>query len=313
MKENTKSATFDLITSTAHSAYTGVGCHLFEQMNFSQRRGLKPIRATIQKESIDDELRTALWNDLTIYYFREVANSYYDTRTDLVNLLKRLWVHYFKYKLDEFPASLHKFTKEIKEYYFRAQWNEIFDIIEFIIINYTEGYKENRNDRNFKFIELCNSTLERLISAYRIIDFLVTEITGDEEINSIEKAIADTDTISPVRTHIRRALELMTDRKSPDYRNSIKESISAVEALCIFITEDQKATLGQALNKIEKTHKIHPALKKSFTALYGYTSDSSGIRHALIEEDNLTQDDARYMLVSSTTFINYLLSKYKLK
>ena len=160
---------------------------------------------------------------------------------------------------------------------------------------------------------MCNSTLERLISAYRIIDFLITEITGDEEISSIEKALEDTNNIKPVKTHIRRGLELMTDRKSPDYRNSIKESISAVEALCIVITGDQKATLGQALSVIEKTNKIHPALKKSFTSLYGYTSDSDGIRHALIDEDNLTQDDARYMLVSCTTFINYLLTKFSVK
>jgi hypothetical protein len=81
----------------------------------------------------------------------------------------------------------------------------------------------------------------------------------------------------------------MADRKTPDFRNSIKESISAVEALCIVITDDSKTTLGQALTIIEKVHKIHPALKKSFTSLYGFTSDSSGIRHALIDQDNLTQ------------------------
>ena len=282
-------------------------------MNFSQRKELKPVRSTIQKESIDDELRTAIWNSLTIYYFSEIKEHEYGTNSNLVRLLSRLWTHYFKYKLDEFPYNLYLFDKEIKEYFFKAEWNEVFDLIEFVVANYTEEYTGNKNDRNFKFIELCNSTLERLISAYRIIDFLITEITGDEEISSIEKALADTDSIAPVRTHIRRALELMTDRKSPDYRNSIKESISAVEALCIVITGDQKATLGQALSVIEKTNKIHPALKKSFTSLYGYTSDSDGIRHALIEEDNLTQDDARYMLVSCTTFVNYLLTKFSVK
>lgn len=283
-------------------------------MNFSQRRGLKPVRATIQKESIDDDLRTALWNALTIYYLDELKEHEYETNSNLVTILKRLWIHYFKYKLDEFPSySLSRFEREVKEYFFKAQWNEIFDIIEFIISHYTEEIHRNKNHRNFKFIELCNSTLEQHISAYRIIDFLVTEITSDQEISSIEKALEDTSSITPVRTHIRRALELMTDRKSPDYRNSIKESISAVEALCIVITGDPKATLGQALNEIEKTNKLHPALKKSFTSLYGYTSDSDGIRHALIDEDNLNQDDARYMLVICTTFTNYLLTKFSVE
>jgi len=282
-------------------------------MNFSQRKGLKPVRTIIQKDSIDDELRTALWNSLIIYYFNEIKDHEYETDSNLNILLRRLWIHYFKYKLDEFPYTISRFKEQIKKYFFSASWNEVFDITEFIITNYTEEYKQQKNNRNFKFIELANSTLEQNTSAYRIIDFLVTEITGDEEINSIEKALADTNSITPVKTHIRRALELMTDRKTPDYRNSIKESISAVEALCIVITGDPQATLGQALTVIEKTNKIHPALKKSFTSLYGYTSDSDGIRHALIDEDNLTQDDARYMLVSCTTFINYLLTKFGVK
>jgi hypothetical protein len=282
-------------------------------MNFSQRRGLKPIRAIIQKESIDDDLRTALWNNLTIYYFGEIRTYVEDTPQNLVILLRRLWIHYFKNKLDEFPFQLSRLTSQFKEYFFKADWNELFDFIEFIIANYTEEQRSNKNQKNFKFVESTNLTLEQNIAAYRIIDFLVTEITGEEEISSIEKALEDTNKLTPVRTHIRRALELMVDRKSPDYRNSIKESISGVEALCIVITGDEKATLGQALTEIEKTNKIHPALKKSFTSLYGYTSDSSGIRHALVDEDSLTQDDARFMLVSCTTFINYLLTKFSVK
>ena len=45
----------------------------------------------------------------------------------------------------------------------------------------------------------------------------------------------------------------MTDRKTPNYRNSIKESISAVEALCKIITENEKATLGKALKIIDNS------------------------------------------------------------
>ena len=111
-------------------------------MNFSQRRGLKPVRATIQKESIDDELRIALWNSLTIYYFGEIKEHEYETNSNLVTLLRRLWIHYFKHKLDEFPYSLSRFNREIKEYFFKAEWNEVLDIIEFIVENYTEEYRK---------------------------------------------------------------------------------------------------------------------------------------------------------------------------
>ena len=101
----------------------------------------------------------------------------------------------------------------------------------------------------------------------------------------------------------------MANRKSPDYRNSIKEAISAVEAICNLITGEKRATLGQALKRIEEKVSLHPALKNAFSNLYGYTSDAEGIRHALLDEPNLGFEEAKFMLVSCSAFINYLISK----
>jgi len=75
------------------------------------------------------------------------------------------------------------------------------------------------------------------------------------------------------------------------------------------VSGNPKATLGAALNKIEKTHQLHPALKKALSSLYGYTSDSGGIRHALLEENSISYSDAKFMLVSCSAFINYVLGK----
>ena len=51
-------------------------------------------------------------------------------------------------------------------------------------------------------------------------------------------------------------------------------------------------------------------MKKAFTCLYGYTSDSGGIRHALTEDDVVPNfEDAKFMLVSCSAFINYLIAK----
>ena len=108
---------------------------------------------------------------------------------------------------------------------------------------------------------------------------------------------------------MKTALELLANRKSPDYRNSIKESISAVEAVCRLITIDQNATLGQAIGKVKKKVQLHPALERAFDKLYGYTSSADGIRHALLEETDLDFEDAKFMLVSCSAFVNYLVSK----
>ncbi len=108
---------------------------------------------------------------------------------------------------------------------------------------------------------------------------------------------------------MKTALEKLADRKSPDYRNSIKEAISAVEALCKLIAKKEKAKLDQVLNIIEKKIGLHPALKKAISNLYGYTSDAEGIRHALSNKPNLDFEDAKFILVLCSAFINYILNK----
>ena len=158
-------------------------------------------------------------------------------------------------------------------------------------------------------MDLCNSFLERELSAYRFIGGKITQITSEEEISEIEEVLEISKPLKAVNTHLKRALDLFTDKKSPDYRNSIKESISAVEAFCNLITKSNKATLGKALKKIENKVSLHSALKSAFNNLYGYTSDADGIRHALLDEPNLDFEDAKFMLVSCSTFINYLAIK----
>jgi len=54
---------------------------------------------------------------------------------------------------------------------------------------------------------------------------------------------------------------------------------------------------------------LHSDLKHAFQKLYGYTNDSEGIRHALMEEQTLDVEDAKFMLVSCSAFVNYLVVK----
>ena len=108
---------------------------------------------------------------------------------------------------------------------------------------------------------------------------------------------------------MKSALDLLSDKTKPDYRNSIKESISAVESVSCAITGSKSGMLSDAFKKLEKTHSLHGALKEGFIKLYGYTSDGDGIRHAMLKESKLTQADAIYFLVSCSAFVNYLKSK----
>lgn len=279
--------------------------------SFSQRQGLKPIRTIIQKESADEALRNSLWNALTIFYLNRFETWLRDSKLSIRNLITRIWVNHYCKRIDELEPYIHNIKLKLKEDFIELDWNEMFDILEFIPNNYEEevyngGYE---NETNKQFFIYANAILEAHLSAYRFIDKQLTEISSEEEISAIEEALQDTSKYNPVHTHLRRALELFSDRKNPDFRNSIKESISAIESFSNIITNNPKATLGLALKEIEKNHELHSALKSSFSSLYGYTSDANGIRHSLLDESTLKQEDAKFMLVACSAFINYLLVK----
>lgn len=104
----------------------------------------------------------------------------------------------------------------------------------------------------------------------------------------------------------------MSDREHPDYKNCVKESISAVESVCKVLTNDPKAELGKALKSlIANGMNIHGSLKSAILALYGYASDEGGIRHAEREtESTVTFEEAKFMMVTCSAIVNYLVAEY---
>lgn len=277
-------------------------------MLFSQRMGIKPPKKEIQIDSMDNDLRNSLWNALIIFFWDEIKAYWnkpytYEYKHIFERFIKKLWFNYFKKPLDTLSYEWPEIYGILRNYFFKCPWNEVYDFIEFIANNYPNETVSQ------KFTEFCNSILERESSAYRFVNGKILQITSKLEISEIEEAIEKAEKLPGVRTHLRRALELLTDRKNPDYRNSIKESILAVESICKKITDDEKATLGKALKEIENKNGLHPALKGAFSKLYGYTSDAEGIRHALLEESTVDFEEAKFMLVSCSAFINYLISK----
>ena len=278
---------------------------LSELKRFSQRKGLKEGRTQIQIDSIDDALKNRLWNVLDYYYWKgRVRKSSYiiEITGDDRIFFSRMWHNYFKIPVDTLSFDWPRDLQTVREYFLKCEWCEIYDFLEFTASAYPVG------PVNEKFMETCNKVLEEELSAYRFVGGQITEITSEEEISEIEQALQIP--LAPVKAHLQEALNLMSDRKSPNYRNSIKESISAVESLCRLITKNEKVTLGQCLKEIEKAKVVlHGALKKAFSNLYGYSSSAEGIRHALLDEPKLGFEDAKFMLVSCSAFINYLVSK----
>ncbi|PSD50782.1 hypothetical protein C7E25_02340 [Stenotrophomonas maltophilia] len=277
-------------------------------LKFSQRQGLAPAAKLAQRESVDDDLRSSLWSLLCILYWDTYnapsrgmyGRSDYVKGSNLYSLMTALWLHFFKAPVDAMDEYWRECRAGLRSYFFRAEWYEIYDFIEFVA---SHGPPKQRGE----FVELANNYLERENSAYRFVGGQIVEITSAEEIEAVEEALSLDEEYRGARTHLRTALTLLSDRDHPDFRNSIKESISAVESLSRKVSQDDGATLGVILKELERSKKLHPALRSAFSSLYGYTSDADGIRHALLDEERLTKADAKFMLVCCSAFVNYVV------
>lgn len=290
-------------------------------MSFSERMKLVPEKQ-IQTADIDAALRHRIINRVTDEFDDSQARYVLDVMG--FRTLPEKDGYYASFNRG--GKNLDRLTKLLEQ----MPWNNIYDVLEY-------GYQHLKTscdgctddcygldveddedddicacrDNMNRYTEHFNSILEQGKSGYRLIDGLVSPIIGKSEIDCIEEA--SNTRFHSVNTHLQKALQFYSDRENPDYENSIKESISAVEAMCCIITgmTGASATLGPALKKLEDNGVvIHGAMRSAFSQLYGYASDADGIRHGGIDFKNAPAEDAKYMLISCSAFVNYLIEKY---
>lgn len=284
---------------------------------FSDRRKIDPLNKEIQLKDLDSRTRNKIAN---------LTRSWYDV------IKNRGYSNYFCSKLlnDVFGAyvsdDLHDLIEYrndnfITQYLSRPIINNPYDetltiveyVADFIIALREKFYQSPYAYQTCPYpdaVKEINDLFQEEFVGYRMIDEQIVSISDNLEIETINTSLANE--FDGVKSHIKKSLSLLSDRENPDYKNSIKESISSVEAICQIIIKDEKATLGQAINELRKNGvEIHPSLEAAFKKLYGYTSDQGGIRHAEgIEESHVSFSEAKFMLVTCSAFVNYLTEEY---
>lgn len=261
---------------------------------FSEREGIVKVRDEIQVNSMTKELRNSLWNIIYIQYRADILEFH--------SFFTGMWINMFKQPIDEVSGNTSERLNTLRRMFFEVDWSIVYDIVDFYA-NRIQGASQT------EFIQACNLVLERELSGWRFIGTYITRITEEQEIKEIEEALDLEKPFMPVSKHLNEALKLLSSKGSPNYANVIKESISAIEAMCKIIMGDKNAKLGQVLKFLQAKINLHPALVNAYDSIFGYTSDADGIRHALIEESNLDFEDAKFMLVACSSFVNYLKIK----
>lgn len=253
---------------------------------------------------VREGLTPAITNSIINYYLA-IKNDYPYEYSDVI---RNVWLYFLNNRLDLLDSHLYHYPNPIVDFIssVKRAWYEKMDIIEFTNSLFVEAIGDDFHVYN----DFLNSEFERHKFAYRLIAGNIVEITSEVEVESIIEA--SNNKYNEVRIHIESALNsISASNTDPDYRNSIKESISAVECFCRIVTK--KNTLGEALSALEKSGiSIQSQLKDGLIKIYAYTNNkATGIRHALIEGDYCpTYDEAIFMLVSCSAFVNYLTKLY---
>jgi len=182
---------------------------------FSVQQGIVAPPSLGLKEA-SEELRTAFYNWCALTFLIRDDGRWYSRCQVLWNFMHR--------PLDEMPLTPYDTQRHLKLYLIReAHWWQFYDFVQFIPYVLSSENFARRQTR----AEL-NDLLANEGSAYRFVEDSLAPVVAPVEAEEVEKALHSP--VAAVGVQIADALAKLSARPHPDVRNSIKESISAVES-----------------------------------------------------------------------------------
>jgi hypothetical protein len=272
---------------------------MFENV-FSRRKGYTPPPVQGKPEELSDHARTRLWDVFYIEIFQKNREGV-DLHPHLEAFFLVIWTELDHQPIDQYLGSW-EFLKSIRERFLSGVWHFSFDIFEAIFED-SENLMRDGGEVAFRL----RDALERENQAYTFVGGRFVERMMPHEVQSVETALQTT--IEGVRVHLTSALRKLSDRDKPDFRDSIKESISAVESACHYVTNQKKSTLEAALRILDNRKPWPPGFKDSLAKLYAWTGEEDGVRHPMMEASDLERGDAQFMLVTCSAVVNYLITR----
>lgn len=274
---------------------------------FDKTYGLEKI----QRDDINEELSMAIWNWMFLYFFKVLKNESKQL-SEFQEFFHVIWAESLNKDIYDIPTAPKSMVLNIRHLYNRLDWKRKYRLIEYVLEYYpfydvSIIYNGVVNLHKQSVIAL-NEILSHHNSAFRFVDSRITEITSKIELEAIKEAI-DNGVFPGTETHLKKSIKHLSDLENPDYGNSVKESILAVESACRHITG--KNDLGKALALLKKRNvHINHNLEEAFKKLYHYRGDEAGVAHSLLSDtEKIKKEDAKFMLITCSAFINYLKVK----
>ena len=279
------------------------------KVTFSQAQGYEEIPGPLRLEALPRQARTHIWNVFYYHLDQSTETWAFDQR-----YISRIWEEILRAKhlfhdnlpLDEWSVNFGPIAQKLRGDIERMPFNKVFDLLQFVL-------RHPKCPRTFTGMMIHVFAECRL--AYSIDEGeppTIVPSSTEEEGNTIIQSLKTLREagLRGSAEHLRRASECIN---ANDWPGSIRESIHAVESVARQVAPEKTDTLTQALNSIDKHSALHSQLKKGIQALYWYTSDEEGVRHALLDREKASvgMDEAVFMLGACASFAGYLWRKHK--
>jgi AbiJ N-terminal domain 4 len=273
-----------------------------KKLTFEQAQGLAPLPRQLALGEISQEFRAILWSRLNKIFEEHSERTFHGVgyfRKPWSTILNDLRVYRY-HRLDPFPENRRDAIAEVSEVIAQGTWSDVLGWLEFVL---------KHPACPSQFVQEVDAIMAYCHLAYRVFDrVVICPVGSGPERETIARAFADLHSAEfhGARDHLSKAASELT---AGNFAGSIRESINAVESVARTLEPDGK--LSKALEKLERSAKIHPAMKAGFDKLYGYTSDEQGIRHAHLNEPSAKPDetDALFMIGACAAFVSYLINK----
>lgn len=274
-------------------------------LKFSERLGITKKTDILVKGRIPIRLRNSIWN----YLLSAILHPGRHSPNSIKDHVRFLFEGFFKYPIDTLPESGIECRKNLRNVFMSPtfQWYEIYNLIEFIVKN-CESFDSYTSK---KFISDFNSILEEENSGYRFIEDRLVSITDPDEIQNINSGLSSIQDgkYVDVKKHLNSALELLSKRPEPDFINSIKHSMRALDTFSKIFTGEKNGDLEKAMTKLDEKVRFNEDFKTGLLSLYGYTKDDKGISHPILSTPHVGLDEAKFMLMTCSALVNFLISR----
>lgn len=291
-----------------------------DMLSFSERNGFK---AKFQINEISLTLTNLLWD----IFDRYLGHRGYKQDSELYKKISERRVNHFVTMMHDRCGQPNLNTMRTKNDMLKEEacktifsnliWHQKYDFIEYFLQNSLMEEEEKKD-----LIALANKRLRDENSAYRIMPVynIITPIIAEEEVKVIEQALSLPMLYENIKKQLVNSIQQISNKQNPDYRASVKESISSIETLFRqLFSKDKKGKndldgkdLAYILQQRDRFPYFHASFLSGVDKLYGFSSDIArhGYKSTDKEEFNAELSDAIFMLVFCSSLVTYIITKY---